>query len=159
LTVQAFRIAKAKYSRSTAEMLSGRGALLYGGRWSSPGRPVLYTSGSAALATLEIAVHLNTAAVMPAFCLLELRIPESLVLTAAHADLPVGWDDVQTINPAPVQAWGDVWFDQQVSAVMAVPSAVIPMESNYLINPTHPDFGQIETGKIRRHPFDARIKR
>ena len=90
MTVRAFRIAKARYSRSKAVMLSGRGALLYGGRWSSPGRPVLYTSGSAALATLEIAVHLNAAHVIPAFKILELTLPDDLILTVEAADLPRG---------------------------------------------------------------------
>ena len=157
MTVQAFRIAKARYSRSKAVMLSGRGALLYGGRWSSPGRPVLYTSGSAALATLEIAVHLNAAQVIPAFKILELTLPGTLILTVEAADLPRGWD-VQAVNPSGVQAWGDVWFDEQISAVLEVPSAIIPTESNYLINPTHPQFGRIKTGDIQPHPFDARIK-
>ena len=138
-------------------MLSGRGALLYGGRWSSPGRPVLYTSGSAALATLEIAVHLNAAHVIPAFKILELTLPDDLILTVEAADLPRGWD-VQAVNPSEVQAWGDVWFDEQISAVLQVPSAIIATESNYLINPTHPQFGRIKTGDIQPHPFDARIK-
>lgn len=157
MTVRAFRIAKARHARNPAEMLSGRGALLYGGRWSSPGRPVVYASSSAALATLEIAVHLNTPAVIPAYTILDLEIPDAVILHVDPADLPAGWDE-PLINPAPVQAWGDVWFDDRISAVLAVPSAVVPSESNYLINPGHEAFDRIVIGTLQRHPFDPRIK-
>lgn len=155
--VQAFRIAKGKHSGNVAEMLSGRGALLHGGRWNSPGRSVVYTSSSRALATLEVAVHLNNPAVLPAYKMLPLEIPEGLVLLISAENLPEGWGD-KIVNPTSVQAWGDLWFDEGICAVMQVPSAVVSGEHNYLLNPEHEDFRHIAVGEIEDYAFDPRIK-
>lgn len=154
---RAFRIAKRKYSRNKGMMLSGRGALLYGGRWNSPGRAVVYTSQSLSLATLEVAVHLNAADKMMAYRSMALDIPDELVLPMDPADLPADWA-AMCVEPRVAQSWGDAWFDDQISAVLEVPSVVIPAESNYLINPEHPDFDQIECGPIEKHVMDRRIK-
>ena len=155
---RAYRIAKRRYSLNKGMMLSGRGALLYGGRWNSPGRAIVYTSGSLALATLEIAVHLNAAAKIMAYRSMALDIPDELVLPMNPADLPDDWDAMQ-VEPGAAQSWGDAWFDEQISAVLEVPSAVIPSESNYLLNPEHPDFGEIGCGSIEKHVMDRRIKK
>lgn len=154
----AFRIAKKKYSPTTAAMLSGRGALIYGGRWNSPGHPIVYASASLALATLEITVHLKSTAPLPEYKALELEIPDELIVTANPADLPVGWND-KSMNPIAAQAWGDAWFDSGMSAVAAVPSVVIPGEFNYLINPEHDEFKRIKRGRMKHHPYDSRIKK
>ncbi len=154
---RAFRIAKRKFSLNKGMMLSGRGALLYGGRWNSPGRAVVYTSQSLSLATLEVAVHLNAADKIMAYRSMALEIPDELVLPMDPADLPTGWDAMQ-VEPKAAQSWGDAWFDDQISAVLEVPSVVIPRESNYLINPEHPDFDQIKCGPIEKHFMDRRIK-
>lgn len=154
---RAFRIAKRKYSLNKGMMLAGRGALLYGGRWNSPGRAIVYTSQSLALATLEVAVHLNAADKIMAYRSMALDIPDELVLPMDPADLPPDWDAMQ-VEPKAAQSWGDVWFDERISAVLEVPSVVIPSESNYLINPEHPDFDRIQCGPIEKHFLDRRIK-
>ena len=154
---RAFRIAKRKFSRNKGMMLSGRGALLYGGRWNSPGRAVVYTSQSLSLATLEVAVHLNAADKIRAYRSMALDIPNELVLPMNPADLPADWDAMH-IEAKAAQSWGDACFDNQISAVLEVPSVVIPSESNYLINPEHPDFNRIKRGPIERHYLDGRIK-
>ncbi len=155
---RAFRLAKRKYSLNKGMMLSGRGALLYGGRWNSPGRAIVYASHSLSLATLEVLVHLNAADKMMAYRCMALDIPDELVLPMDPADLPADWDALQ-VEPRAAQSWGDAWFDEQVSAVLEVPSAVIPSEPNYLINPEHPDFTRISCGPIEKHVMDRRIKR
>lgn len=154
---RAFRIAKRKFSLNKGMMLSGRGALLYGGRWNSPGRAVVYASQSLSLATLEVAVHLNAADKIMAYRSMALEIPDALVLPMDRADLPADWGAMQ-VEPKAAQSWGDAWFDNQISAVLEVPSVVVPSESNYLINPEHPDFDQIQRGAIERHVMDPRIK-
>ncbi len=155
--LRAFRIAKRKFSLNKSTMLSGRGALLYGGRWNSPGRAVVYTSQSLSLATLEVVVHLNATEKMMAYRSMALEIPDKLVLPMDPADLPADWDAMH-VEPKAAQSWGDAWFDDQISAVLEVPSVVIPSESNYLINPEHPDFKQIKRGPIERYFMDRRIK-
>lgn len=155
--VWAYRIARAKYSRSSKQMLSGKGAELFGGRWSSPGRAVVYSSGSASLATLEVMVHLNNHKALHAYSIIELEIPEKLIMPLDPTSLPVGWNAL-VVNPSNVQNWGNVWFDTQVSTVLAVPSVVTPREFNYLINPVHPDFLRIVASKIEQYQFDPRIK-
>ena len=154
---RAFRIAKCKHSLNKGMMLSGRGALLYGGRWNSPGRAVVYASQSLSLATLEVVVHLNAAEKIMAYRSMALEIPDELVLPMDPADLPADWDAMH-VEPKAAQSWGDAWFDDRISAVLEVPSVIIPSESNYLINPEHTDFDQIRCGPIEKHCVDRRIK-
>ena len=153
----AYRIAKRKFAKSRKEIMSGRGALLYGGRWTGPGRPVAYASQSLALATLEVAVHLIRTDKLRAYRTISLEIPDEIVLPIDRDALPDNWDEI-AVEPKAVQDWGNAWFDNQLSVVMAVPSVVIPAESNYLINPEHPDFKLIVQGRLEQHPFDPRIK-
>ena len=49
--IRAWRIVKARHA---LRAFTGEGAHLYGGRWNSPGVAVVYTAGSAALATLDV---------------------------------------------------------------------------------------------------------
>jgi len=156
--VWAYRISRAKYSRSKKQILSGKGAEMFGGRWNSPRRAVVYSSGSASLATLEVIIHLNNPKVLHAYKIIELEIPEDLIMPIDPTSLPVGWNAL-VVNPTNVQNWGNVWLDTQVSAVLEVPSVVTPGEFNYLINPVHPDFHQIVKGKIEQYQFDHRLKR
>ena len=154
---RAFRVAAPRYARAPNEMLSGAGAKRFGGRWNTPGRAVVYASGSLALAILEIAVHLDNANVLPAFKALELDIPDGLIQRLDKRALPPGWN-APTVNPVQAQSIGDRWFDDGLSAVLEVPSAVIPLESNYLLNPSHPGFSRVGVGAVKDCPFDMRIK-
>ena len=89
---------------------------------------------------------------------LEIEIPERIIDYPYAADLPAGWDYRGPPLPAP-QLWGDRWLDSFSSAVICVPSAVVPSEVNYLLNPLHGDFAQINVpGGPTDYPFDPRIK-
>ena len=154
----AYRIAKAKHARTSAEMLSGSGALHASARWHTQGHQMVYTASSVSLATLEMAVHLSSASLMPFYRVLEIEIPERIIGYPDAADLPAGWDYRGPPLPAP-QLWGDRWLDSFSSAVICVPSAVVPSEVNYLLNPLHGDFAQINVpGGPKDYPFDPRIK-
>ena len=155
--VVGYRISKAKNSHSVAQMVSGRGGLLAGARWHTAGRTMLYTASSISLATLEIAVHLKGASLLPAYKVLALSIPEDIIETPGGDELPRGWDD-RGPPRREVQQWGNDWYDSFYSCVLCVPSAVVPMEHNYLINTEHGDFSKITPGVIEDHPFDPRIK-
>jgi RES domain-containing protein len=95
---------------------------LYGGRWNSPGVPVVYVASSRALPILEMAGHLDRAALLSAFALIPCTFSERLIATADRRALPARWR--QDASPAELAAIGDRWIAQARSAVLAVPSAI-----------------------------------
>lgn len=125
--------------------LSGDGARLYGGRWNSPGRPLVYTADSAALAVLEVRVHLDlTWDLLPAdFVLVEIDSASAETEDAAQVDHEI--------------AYGDACLKSLRTPLLRVPSAIIPENSNVLINPVHPASGSITIRSIRPFAFDARL--
>lgn len=151
--LQAWRIDRAKRAKTA---FTGKGSALEGGRWNPAGRPVIYMSRSLAMAALEKLVHLP----MPE-CLsvrfVQFQVTFKPSLMEVLGELPADWD----AKPVPVstQRIGARWLREQRSAVLAVPSAIIPAERNYLINPIHPDFGKIRTGKPEAFAFDPRLLR
>lgn len=153
MKLQAFRIVKA---RLVKDAFSGEGARLYGGRWNSPGTPVIYTASSTSLAMLEILVHLQSRDLLAAYVLFKVEFDSSLVTDIDMDALPADW---QSSPAAPeVQQIGDEWSESRSSAVLRVPSATVPEESNFLLNPSHTRFGEIEIGTPRPIRFDSRLK-
>jgi RES domain-containing protein len=150
--ITSWRIVKSKHQ---ARAFDGEGARLAGGRWNSPGVPMIYTAQSAALATLEMLVHLNTSTVLSSYVLMACTFPEAVVLRLDRGRLPARW----RAHPAvpPLQLLGDAWMKNGLSAVLEVPSVIIQSESNYLLNPAHPDFASIEVGPGQPFDFDARL--
>lgn len=153
----AFRIAKSRFARTVDEMFSGIGAALFGGRWNTRGVHMVYASQSQSLAALEIAVHLNNTAVLAAYSVCSLQIPDNLCESVGVEDLPGGWDEM-VVNPLEAQSWGDLWIASGATPVVKVPSVVMPSEWNFLVNPKHEDFGQLAFGKIQSFRYDQRIK-
>lgn len=149
----AWRIVKA--SRATAAF-DGEGARLNGGRWNSPGVSVVYLAQSQALAALEMLVHLHTSQLLAAYCSIPAAFDDAHVETVDPATLPVGW----TGSPAPaaLQKVGDLWVAQRRSVVLKHPSAIVPSEWNFLLNPLHPRFGEVAIGEARPFKFDRRLK-
>ena len=151
--IRAFRLCK---SRHAAGALTGEGARLNGGRWNSPGKAVVYTSSSLSLATLEVLVHLEDAEVLEnLFCWASLEIPRQVVEILDTETLPSGWNGDESGRIS--RAIGDAWLASMRSGVLAVPSAVTPGEWNYLLNPVHPDFAQIQIGPFERFRPDPRL--
>jgi RES domain-containing protein len=147
----AWRIAKEKHS---AAAFSGKGAFEFGGCWNSPGVSVVYTSSTKALAALECLVHLNPP-VKFRYVAFQVTIQNSLIEVLPEKDLPKDW---QLEPPGPsTQQIGDLWVRQARSAALAVPSVIIPSETNYLLNPSHPDFIKISIGKAEAFAFDPRL--
>jgi RES domain-containing protein len=152
--ITAWRIVKAKH-RHTA--FDGEAARLFGGRWNSPGSPLVYTAGSTALAALEMLVHLGKATILPAYVLISCTFDESLVGRVEHPRLPSNWRSYPA--PPELQLLGDEWLRGSTSAVLEVPSAIIPSESNYLLNPEHADFSSIRVSAPEPFEFDLRLLR
>ena len=154
--IAAWRIVKRRYAEHA---FGGEGARRFGGRWNSPGRPVVYVSESRALATLEILAGLGTTGPLPAWVMIGARFPEAIVVGVEDlldpAGLPDGWD---ASPPGFVsQGIGDRWLDEASSAVLCVPSVIVPAESNFLLNPRHPEFERIEIGKPEELRLDPRL--
>jgi RES domain-containing protein len=126
--------------------LIGEGARRYGGRWNSPGRPLVYAASTAALAVLEVRVHLD---LLP-----ELLPDDYVVMTIDLGDWET--EDV-THMPAVPQAFGDAWLREKRTPVLKVPSAIIPECPNLLLNPSHPAAKQARVMETRRFAFDPRL--
>ena len=139
----------------TANAFTGEGPRLFGGRWSSPGIAVVYTSESAALAALEVLVHVRHMATLPDFVVIGCEFDEKLVEVLQQ--LPPNWRDYPP--PPEQQAIGDAWVRSGRSAVLRVPSVIVPGENNYLLNPAHPKFKRIQFGKPERFVLDTRLTR
>jgi RES domain-containing protein len=139
-----------------ATAFDGEGARLHGGRWNSPGTALVYTAQSQALAALELLVHLQSSQLLVSYSSLSARFGDSAIEVLDPARLPRGWRQF----PAPValQQIGDRWAAERRSPVLQVPSALVPDELNFLLNPAHPDFGRIRLGAPIPFEFDPRLK-
>ena len=140
----------------THRRFDGEGARLYGGRWNHPGTSIVYTSGSLSLAALELFVHVDTDLAPTGLIAIAADIPEDVAfVTVDIAKLARNW----RAYPAP-ETLRDItaaWIKESATAVLAVPSAVIPNEQNYLLNPTHPDFSRIRIQRAIPFEFDPRM--
>jgi RES domain-containing protein len=132
----------------------GEGAKLYGGRWNSSGVAVVYGSQHKSLAALELLVHRDLRR-PDRFTAFLFQFPESLVETIPLRALAEDWR--QEPPPPSTQQIGDTWTMESRSAVLAVPSIIIPEELNYVLNPAHPEFRKITIGKPQEFAFDARL--
>jgi RES domain-containing protein len=147
---QAWRIVRAIHA---ATAFSGEGAAKFGGRWNSPGVAIVYSSATQALAALETLVHLNP---FERFSYKAFEIQFDERLAERHtAALPGDW---RAEPPSPsTQRIGDQWVKRSSSPVLSVPSAIIPKEFNFLLNPAHPDVSGISVGKPFDFTFDPRL--
>ena len=152
--MRAWRITKTRYA---AEALVSEGARRFGGRWTSPGFRVIYASESLSLATLEVLVHLQATEPIAAYSVFTVEIPDSLVGELEEANLPRNWRDYPT--PPSNRALGDEWLTSCRSAVLEVPSVVIPHEHNFLINPEHEDFERLRFSGPEPFAMDSRLLR
>lgn len=143
----------------SADDLTGTGAKVTGGRWNRPGTALLYCAENIALASLETFVHFNASTLPLNRYLVRIDIPDdvwnaAVVLTATSA--PVGWDAIPT-SKVSLDA-GDAWAASAVSALILVPSVIVPEEHNVLINPIHAHAKTITASKVRKWQYDARMR-
>jgi RES domain-containing protein len=152
LALTAWRITKRKHARNA---FSGEGAREFGGRWNSPGIAIVYTAQSQSLAALEMLVHLESPELLEKYVLLEVEFDGALVTEVQRSQLPRNWRSDPP--PAQVRAIGDEWALAGSSAVLLVPSALVPGENNFLLNPKHPDFTRLRIGEPLSFHFDPRL--
>ena len=146
-----WRLCRKKYAA-----FDGEGARAAGGRWNRRGTAVVYTSATLSLAVLEYFVNLPAAAAPPDLVAVSAELPADIPMTSiALSDLPRGWRKY----PAPdgLADLGTRWAEERKTAILAVPSAVVPHERNYLLNPAHPRFREIKTGRPEPLSLDSRM--
>ena len=136
--------------------LQGIGGVKTAARWHNKGIPVVYLAESPALAMLEILVHFDMEPdeVPDQYQLLEVeydgrrgisRLDESLLPPDWRANIPL------------TRAFGDRWLTVFSSAVLRVPSVIVPHSYNYLLNPRHPAAAAAQIVAVHQHPFDPRL--
>jgi RES domain-containing protein len=136
--------------------LSGRGGQLADGRWHTRGRPVVYCAASAALAVLEVGVHLDLPLdLLPDdYVLMQIEARDDLeVRTIRSSDLPAGWGSREHL----CRPIGDGWLAAGSTALLSVPSAVVEVERNLLLNPRHRDAGSVAVADITPFGWDERL--
>jgi len=146
-----WRLVTARFAKSA---FSGEGARLYGGRWNRKGVPLVYTAASQSLAMLEMLVQDEP--LRARYVMIAARIPKGMTIDRIRVeDLPSDWRDIAAREK--LQEIGTEWAKKRSAAVLAAPSAVIPAETNYLLNPLHPEFRRIKIGKPRKFETDIRL--
>jgi RES domain-containing protein len=147
-----------RLSRRPHADLGGRGGELADGRWHTRGRPVVYCAGTAALAVLEVRVHLDLPLeLLPDdYVMMRIAAPDDLGAQALEAsDLPQGWRESEDV----CRPFGDAWLRAASVALLSVPSAIVEVERNVLVNPRHTDAGRVRLDEVVPFPWDRRLFR
>lgn len=143
-----YRIADRRYGPET-----GEGARLFGARWNSPGRAVIYACTTYAGAMLEKLVHTGRHIPKHQVCV-TFDIPGNIAVTELATAQHPGWDFADAIVS---RRAGDAWIAAAASAILLVPSVVFDVERNALINPAHRQFARIRVLSIEPVRWDDRL--
>ena len=139
--------------------MDGEGARRYGGRWNHVGVPAVYTAAHLSLAVLEVLVHVPAEEDLPSdLVAISAEVPDALDVEYVTVDeLPPDWR--RTPAPPMLAERGTTWLATASTVVLAVPSAVIPSEINYILNPAHADFRRVVVHRAERFALDPRLTR
>ena len=147
-----YRLSKKEFAGS----LSGKGAALRGARWNSAGTEIIYTAASRALAMAEVAVHISLKNLPDDYQVLTIYIPDdSSLLKISPGELLPGWNRFPPIKNTKIA--GDNFIDSNDHLILQVPSAVVPGDYNFLLNPAHPEFDHVKIVEAIDFPFDKRM--
>ncbi len=145
-----YRISNKKFSND----ISGEGASQHGGRWNREGTPLLYCASNVSLASLEVFVNLLEGVPKKDFDLVVLNVSDTSSLAALNPkQLTSSW--IQNISET--QLVGQNWSTSKQSLILEVPSAIVPIDKNYLLNPNHANFSKVEIIDIVPYHFDNRL--
>jgi RES domain-containing protein len=147
-----YRLSKSKYRND----LEGIGAKLYGGRWNNIGTPCIYTSENRSLAILEYASNVELDQMPRALHFTVYDIPEKEFVTIEVKNLPGNWKDAP--SPQSTKDFGSDFFKDSGVLGIRIPSAIVPEEYNFLINPAADKFSAVRVVDSKDFIFDVRIK-
>lgn len=149
-----YRIGQTKYAND----LKGSG---FDARWNPNGQYVIYTGGTLALSCLEKLAHTSgTSLYAGNFSVTMYRVPDAMKIKEIKLTelMKRNLEWTRVLNYPYTQSVGDKWLAERETAILKVPSAIIDLEYNYLLNPAHPDFKQIKIAAIKPFTFDSRLK-
>ncbi len=147
-----YRLSRSKFKND----LSGRGAEMAGGRWNSKGVPMLYTSKSIALCTVEIAVHMPLGIIPLDYYRIRIELPDHTPIKELSSErLPENWRTFPHSNAT--QEVGDEFVQEEKYLVFKVPSATVQGNFNFLVNPRHKDFSKVTLLDAVSFEFDRRL--
>jgi len=149
--VRAWRICKRRFG---AVAFIGEGAYRYGGRWNSPGRRVVYLGGNPSICALELLVNTGEPEDLYRIPYVIIPVDFDVALLSRPASLPPDWKSYPP--PPSCAALGDRWLAEGGTPILEVPSAVISIERNYILNPLHQDFDRVQIGPAEKFEFDSR---
>jgi len=148
-----YRVLRGPYARAPFD---GEGAYRYGGRWSSPGVRLSYTSEHQSLAMLEYFVHLDKDDPPADLVLAIAEVPDNLAPDRVDSSrLPANWRD--PVAPSELDRWGDDFAKRSGHCLLLVPSVLAPDENNCLVNPDHPDFKKLVVSEPEPLGYDPRM--
>ncbi|MGP3593189.1 RES family NAD+ phosphorylase [Vagococcus sp. WN89Y] len=142
--------------RFASEAWTGGGANQFGGRWNHKGHPAVYVATSVSLAALEMLVHVHSERLLARYKLFSIEIADKHIEHLDKQWLPPDWQE----NPAPLSTMdlGTAWLEARSAIALVLPSCVIPMENNAILNPQHEHFSsQLKTVKELPFVFDSRL--
>lgn len=153
MATSAWRLVKAKHVETAFD---GEGARRYGGRWNERGTPAVYLGGSLSLAALEMFVHLTAEDARLAFATIRVDIADGIaVRELAVKELPANWREEPP--PDTCKSLGTAWVEAGQTALLQVPSVIVPGEHNYLLNPRHRDARRLKMHPPQPFGFDERM--
>lgn len=147
-----FRLSKGKYHQD----LTGKGAELFGGRWNSKGVAMLYTSQSRALAFAEVSIHIPIGIIPKDYHLISIALPEDVVILEMASEI-LPKDRRSNPHSDSTQKLGDQFIADSKYLAIKVPSAVVPGDFNYLINPHHQQISKLFIASVEPFEFDSRL--
>jgi RES domain-containing protein len=148
--MKVYRLTPKKYAAD----LSGTGAKLYGGRWNGVGVSILYTSENLSLCVLENIVHINNPTFLPTFQAVTIEMPDSFKAYSID-DFPTNWRTQDAFES--LRKLTDNFIEKRRFLAMKVPSAIIDIEYNFLINPQHSLFREVKITNQQEFSFDQRL--
>jgi RES domain-containing protein len=156
MLVTAYRLVRRVRAK---DAFTGEGSRLFGGRWTPKGLPAVYCSQHLSLCVLELRVNQDRFLAHEGYRSFTLTFPAKIVESLALADVPRGWDKprMAAIRHSATQRFGQAWVLEKRSAVLCVPSAVLPNENNFILNPLHPDFALIKISDAVPIRLDSRL--
>jgi RES domain-containing protein len=116
---------------------------------------MVYLAQNLSLAILELVVHLENDSDISGFAAIPVAFDSALVQVVPPSRLPENWLNLPVSEQS--QSFGKQWLESQTSTVLQVPSSVVPNESNFLINPRHPEFSLLKIGSPHPLDIDQRI--
>ncbi len=149
-----YRVADVRFKDKT---LSGIGAEKVGGRWNEVGIRAVYCSENISLALLEYYVHSGNIAFLPKEILIaKIEFPDEFKIEVLK-HLPEKWNQYP-YNSKTTSVFTNISTDRNLFA-LRVPSTIVPLESNIILNPLYKEFGKVEITEFIQLPVDQRLKK